>query len=134
MLSPVLLCVDDRPELLQLRKTNLERLGYSVVTATSVSAAIAALQNTAIAAVVLEYKSEGMDAEAVAFHIKQKFPKEPIILLSAYSATPERVLWLVDEFVMRSEQPERLPEVIERVSRPKGPIAQGSGKSIKAAA
>ncbi len=115
MHSPVLLCVDDRPQMLQVRKANLERLGYSVVTATSVQAAITALQNTAVIAIIVEYKSEGMDAEAVAYHLKQRFPDEPIVLLSAYSNTPERVLWLVDEYVMRSEPLERLPEVIDRI-------------------
>ncbi|MGA2990860.1 MAG: hypothetical protein ABSD88_10345, partial [Candidatus Korobacteraceae bacterium] len=47
-------------------------------------------------AVLLEYKLEGMDAEAVAYQIKQRFPRLPIILLSAYSQMPERILWLVD--------------------------------------
>jgi hypothetical protein len=31
MLPPVLLCIDDRPQLLQLRKSSLEPLGYSVI-------------------------------------------------------------------------------------------------------
>ncbi len=117
MHSPLLLCVDDRPQMLQVRKANLERLGYSVVTATSVQAAISALQSTAVAAIIVEYKSEGMDAEAVAYHLKQRFPDEPIVLLSAYSDTPERVLWLVDEYVMRSESLDRLAEVIDRITR-----------------
>ncbi len=117
MHSPLLLCVDDRPQMLQVRKANLERLGYSVVTATSVQAAISALQSTAVAAIIVEYKSEGMDAEAVAYHLKQRFPDQPIVLLSAYSDTPERVLWLVDEYVMRSESLDRLAEVIDRITR-----------------
>jgi len=113
----VLLCVDDRQPLLQLRKGLLEKVGYSVVTATSAPAAIALLKNSAIAAVLLEYKSEGMDAEAIAFHIKQRFPDLPIVLLSAHSALPERVLWLVDEYVTRSEPLEGLVHIIERVIR-----------------
>ena len=32
---------------------------------------------------LLEYKMEGLDAEATAFHIKQRFPEVPIALLSA---------------------------------------------------
>ena len=118
MLSPVLLCIDDRPQLLQLRKAVLEPLGYSVVTAASAPSAIATLENTAVAAVLVEYKSEGMDAEAVAYHIKQRFRDQPIILLSAYSDMPESILWLVDEYVVRSEPLERLAEVIKRVARP----------------
>ncbi len=124
MSPPVLLCIDDRPESLQLRKSTFERLGCCVVVATTVPGAIAVLERTAVAAVLMEYKSEGMDAEAVAFHIKRRFPTQPIILLSAYSDLPERVLWLVDEYVMRSEPPERVVQVIERVvSRSRRPPA-----------
>ena len=74
------------------------------------------LEQTSVDAVLLEYKQEGMDAEAVACHIKQQFPNLPIILLSAYSQMPERILWLVDEYVMKSELPERLVRIIERAT------------------
>jgi CheY-like chemotaxis protein len=115
-MSPqVLLCVDDRPAVLEIRKANLEKRGYSVLTATSAPSAIAMLEITAIAAVLLEYKCEGMDAEAVALNIKRRFPREPIILLSAYSELPERILWLVDEYVMKSEPLDGLVQIIERV-------------------
>lgn len=87
----LVLCVDDRSQLLQIRKANLERLGFSVVTAANTITAIAALQKMPVAA-VLEYKLEGPDAEAIAFYIKQRFPNKPIVLLSAYSDMPERVL------------------------------------------
>ncbi len=95
MASLILLCIDDRLELLKLRKATLEPLGYSVATATDAASAIAMLENMAVAAVLMDYKSEGMDTEAVAFHIKQRFSTQPIILLSAYSELPERILWLV---------------------------------------
>lgn len=111
----VLLCIDDRPQMLQVRKARLETLGYLVETASSVPAAIERLGQVKVAAVMVEYKSEGMDAEAVAFHIKQRFPAQPVILLSAYSDMPEHILWLVDEFVMRSEPIERLAQVIDRL-------------------
>jgi CheY-like chemotaxis protein len=75
------------------------------------------LEETPVAAVLLEYKQEGIDAEAVACHIKQRFPHLPIILLSAYSEMPKRILWLVDEYVMKSELSERLVPIIERARR-----------------
>jgi DNA-binding NtrC family response regulator len=81
------------------------------------------LEDAPVTAVLLEYKQEGLDAEAVAWYIKQRFPDLPIILLSAYSEMPERILWLVDEYVMKSELPDRLVPIIERAhshaSRPK---------------
>jgi DNA-binding NtrC family response regulator len=72
------------------------------------------LQEAPVAAVLLEYKTEGMDAEAVASHVKLRFPSIPVILLSAHACMPERILWLVDEYVMRSELSERLIPTIER--------------------
>jgi CheY-like chemotaxis protein len=117
MESPTLLCIDDRPQMLELRKATLESQGYSVKRASNGSDAIKTLEETAVAAVLLEYKQEGMDAEVVACHIKQRFPALPIILLSAYSDMPERILWLVDEYVMKSELIERLVPLIERTHR-----------------
>jgi CheY-like chemotaxis protein len=128
MPQPTLLCVDDRPLLLQLRQAMLEDHGYAVVTANDAPTALAQLRTLAIAAVILEYKSAGMDAEAVAWLIKRKFPKQRVVLLSAYSDVPERVLWLVDEYVMRSEPLDGLLHVIERVTGP------ATAKSARAAA
>jgi len=101
----VLLCIDDRPRLLELRKAALASHGYSVETALNGYTAMKVLGQTAVDAVLLEYKQEGMDAEAVAYQIKQRFPNLPIILVSAYTDLPERVLWLVDEYVLKSELP-----------------------------
>ncbi len=115
--SPTLLCIDDRPQMLKLRKATLESQGYCVKLASSGYTAIKTLEETSVAAVLLEYKQEGIDAEAVACHIKQRFPSLPIILLSAYSEMPERILWLVDDYVMKSEMPERLIPIIERAHR-----------------
>jgi CheY-like chemotaxis protein len=120
MESPTVLCIDDRPQVLELRKATLESYGYSVKIASSGYTAIKMLEQTSVAAVLLEYKQEGMDAEAVACHLKQRFPNLPIILLSAYSEMPERILWLVDEYVMKSELPERLVRIIERATHPYG--------------
>jgi len=115
--SPTVLCIDDRPQVLELRKATLESHGYCVKIASSGYTAMKVLEETSVAAVLLEYKPEGMEAEAVACHIKEQFPKLPIILRSAYSEMPERILWLVDEYVMKSELPQRLVPIIERAYR-----------------
>jgi CheY-like chemotaxis protein len=117
-MGPTVLCIDDRPQVLELRKAHLESHGYCANIASSGHTALKMLEETSVAAVLLEYKLEGMDAEAVACHIKQRFPNLPIILLSAYSEMPERILWLVDGYLMKSELPERLVWVIERAIRP----------------
>ena len=114
--SLTVLCIDDRLQILELRKATLESHGYCVKIASSSYAAMKTLEETSVAAVLLEYKQEGMDAEAVACHIKQRFPNLPIILVSACCEIPERILWLVDEYVMKSELAERLAQIIERAT------------------
>ena len=114
--SPTLLCIDF-PQVLELRKETLESHGYSVKIASSKHTAMKMLEESSVAAVLLEYKHEGMDSETIACHIKQRFPNLPIILLSAYSEMPEQILWLVDDYVMKSELPERLVPIIERAHK-----------------
>ncbi len=115
MKHPSVLCIDDHPQLLEHRKTMLESHGYRVTIVSSAQAAVKILEETSVDVVLLEYKLEGMDAEAIAYHIKKRFPHLPIILLSAYFEMPERILWLVDEHVMKSELPGRLWSVMERL-------------------
>jgi DNA-binding NtrC family response regulator len=115
--SPTVLCIDDRPQVLELCKAALEPHGYCVKAASSGYTAMKMLEEASVAAVLLEYKQEGMDAESIACQIKQRLPNLPVILLSAYSEVPERILWLVDEYVMRSELPERLVPIVERAYR-----------------
>ena len=117
-MGPTVLCIDERPQVLELRKATLESHGYCANIASNGHTALKMLEETTVAAVLLEYKLEGMDAEAIACHIKQRFPNLPIILLSAYSEMPERILWLVDEYLMKSEMPERLVRIIERATHP----------------
>ena len=86
-----LLCID-LPQVLELRKETLESHGYSVKIASSRHTAMKMLEESSVAAVLLEYKHEGTDSQAIACHIKQRFPNLPIILLSAYSEMPVRIL------------------------------------------
>ena len=118
MASAILLCIDDSPHALQLRKATLESCGYCVEVASNGDAALKVLSKSPVAAVLLEYKLEGMDTEAVACHIKKRFPDLPVILLSGFAEIPERTLWLVDEYVMKSELPDGLMRIIERTTHP----------------
>lgn len=115
MNSPVVLYVSDFPELLKLRKATLESHGCRVKTANTCYAALKLLEDSRFDAVLLDYKPEGMDAEAVAVKIKQRSHDLPIILLSAFDAMPESILWLVDEHVMMSELPEGLVRTLHRL-------------------
>jgi DNA-binding NtrC family response regulator len=130
--SRTVLCIDDLPQILEFRKATLESHGYCVKIAMSSHAAMKILEEaeSLVDAVLLEYKLEGMDAEAVASHIKQRFPSLPIILYSALSKVPERILWLVDEYVVKRELQGRLVPIIERAVHPDR-IAQRSHERLQ---
>jgi CheY-like chemotaxis protein len=120
-----LLCVDDLPHKLAIRKTILGSNGFSVQTAANPKAALRILEQLPIAAVLLEYKHEGMDAQAVASLIKQRFPNLPIILLSAYCEMPAHVLWPCDDYVMKGATTEELVHRIERLTKQTTATEQG---------
>ena len=126
MNSPLVLYVSDLPELLKLRKATLESHGCRVVTANTCYAALKLVEDGRFDAVLLDYKLEGMDAEAVAVKIKQRSRDLPIILLSAFDAMPESILWLVDEYVMMSDLPEGLVRTIHRLLNSK----QAHGRDV----
>jgi len=59
--------IDDGPQLLKLRKAFLESHGYHVEMVLCVQTAMRTLQDAPVATVLPEYKTEGMDAEALAY-------------------------------------------------------------------
>ena len=112
---PIVLCIDDRPEQLELRKPALEASGFSVETATNGYAAIKRLGRVGGCGLLIQRGRHGRRSPCVSD--QPKFPSLPIILLSAYVDMPERILWLVDDDMMKSELPDGLFGVIERVTR-----------------
>jgi response regulator RpfG family c-di-GMP phosphodiesterase len=116
MKFPIVLCIDERPDRLQLCKKVLESNGFCIETASNGRESLQVLEQTPVDAVLLEYKRERKDTESLACRINRQFPNVPIILLSAYFDMPEQILWLVDEFVMKSELPENLASVVDRVT------------------
>ncbi len=115
MTPSTLLMIDGDSQRSQQRKEYLETLGYSVVATNSAPSAIAILKNTTVAAVLLEFKPKGISVE-VAYHIKEGFPTQRIILLTTLPV-PENVLWLVDDYIVQSDPPEALVKTIERFTR-----------------
>jgi response regulator RpfG family c-di-GMP phosphodiesterase len=70
MESLTVLCIDDRSQVLMLRKATLNADGYYVKPASSRYTAIKTLAKMPVAAVLQEYKQEGNDVEAIAYHVK----------------------------------------------------------------
>jgi CheY-like chemotaxis protein len=107
-MSLTLLCIDDEPTVLTIRKMLLEQKGYRVLLANSGLEGLAVLQRERVDTVILDYKMPEMNGAEVAERIRGLYPGMPIIMLSAYVGLPESELKNVDAYVTKGESPEIL--------------------------
>ena len=92
----MLLCVDDEPLGLEVRKAVLQRLGYTVLTASSGHEALATFAANPVTAVVLDYSMPEMNGGQVAAELKRLKPELKIMMLSGDLDLPNEITNLVD--------------------------------------
>ncbi len=97
----LVLCVDDEPLGLRVRRMVLERAGYQVLTASNGSDALKIFAANSIDLVVLDYAMPGMNGGEVAHGMRQIKPYVPIILLSAYVDLGREVASIVDSYLIK---------------------------------
>jgi CheY-like chemotaxis protein len=111
-----LLCVDDDPDTLKLRKLVLEAAGYSVNTAESGETALRALAQGASAdLVLLDYLMPGMNGNELAVKIREQYPHLPLIAVSAVGQLPESLLNLVNAHIQKGQGPELLLSTVSGI-------------------
>ena len=99
-MPPLILCIDDNEQGLELRKIVLEATGYSVLVATNGEQGLELFADNRVAAVVLDYVMPGMNGGQVAAEMRRVKPEVPIILLSGMvSEMPPDALEVVDLFI-----------------------------------
>ena len=110
-----LLCIDDEPNVLAIRKMLLESVGYRVLLAESGPQGLDLLQREHVHTVILDYRMPEMTGAEVAERIRAIRPWLPIIMLSAYVDLTERQLKDVNAYVTKGESPDVLLRTIEGV-------------------
>jgi CheY-like chemotaxis protein len=119
-----LLCIDDEPNVLAVRKMLLESVGYRVLLADDGPRGINLLKREHVNTVIVDYKMPEMTGSEVAEQIRKTHPGMPIIMLSAFvDLTPEQ-LKDVDAYVTKGESPDVLLRTIENVQ----PRRVGNGR------
>jgi CheY-like chemotaxis protein len=101
----MLLCIDDEPIGLQVRKLLLQREGYEVLTALSGVEGLQLFNANPVSAVVLDYSMPGMNGDQVAEEMKRLNPSVKILLLSAYVDLPDEALKWVDRRAVKGVSP-----------------------------
>jgi CheY-like chemotaxis protein len=105
--KPLILCVDDEPIPLTLRKCVLERSGFDVIAINSGSAALEIIEREPIDLVLTDMLMPGLSGTDLARAIKQRKPELPIILFSGVNEIPEDAAF-ADLFLSKVEGPAKM--------------------------
>jgi CheY-like chemotaxis protein len=117
--KPVILCVDDKPSVLEGQKMLLEGCGYRVLTATNGEEAVQAFVSNSIDLVLLDYHMPSMNGEAAARHMRAAKPDVPIALVSGDDCLPPSALRAVDCCIPKSEPIARFLEKVTYLLSPR---------------
>lgn len=97
---PLVLCVEDEPTYLTLRKKVLEHDGYDVIGVTSSEEALQTLREAPVCAIIADHMLQGTTGTELAKKMKKIKPDVPVILFSG--TTPKRLRG-VDVYVNKGE-------------------------------
>ena len=102
--KPVILCVDDEPNSLVLRKLVLQKAGYEVVTASSAILALDVLASRQVDLVLSDQLMPGLTGTELARQVKTRWPSLPVILISGVNEIPPDAA-IADLFMSKVEGP-----------------------------
>lgn len=117
----IILCVDDEPIPLKLRKLVLEKQGYRVIVANSGSEALQTLERQRVDLVLTDLLMPGLSGTELARRAKERDPDIPIVLFSGVNEVPEDAAY-ADLFLSKMEGPTAMCTKI-------GELLSKSGKS-----
>lgn len=120
---PRILCLDDEPENLQVRKVLLEQFGCEVVAVTDSSACLHAAGQEIFDLVLLDYHlAEQVTGEDVARHLRGLLPKIALVMLTGDHRIPLSACKSVDAVLIKGQSgPAELLDTIEKLV-PQRPI------------
>jgi CheY-like chemotaxis protein len=126
-----ILCIDDDPNQLVLRRHLLHKAGYFVLTTNGGPSGLKLFSTGMVDAVVLDYAMPMMNGGAVASQMRQIKRDVPLILVSGGSTIPEEDLALFDRSITKAEPPGVLLSAIKEIlcAPEEQKIAAGSAKS-----
>ena len=114
--AKTVLCVDDDPETLKVRKLLLEHSGYWVMTATSGQEASQLLsQGNRVDLVLLDYMMPSMNGDELAEGLRKQYPDLPLVVVSAVGQLPASLLEATNARVQKGQDPETLLQTVAAV-------------------
>lgn len=111
-----ILIVDDDPAIRLLYKEELEDEGYEVVVASSGEEALRLFDAENPDIVTLYILMPGMDGIQVLRHMKEKKPRLPIIMSTAYDYRDDFAIWASEAYIVKSADMTQLKETIKKLA------------------
>ena len=117
--SRTVLCVDDYGVGIELRKRMLEKMGFKVLVASTVSQALEIFRANHVDVVLTEYGelTIGGDSTLVAT-MKTLKPEVPVAILTAETSVPPEEMSIADAVIPKLVGPDELLQIIEKLLRP----------------
>jgi len=109
------LCIDDEPSVLILRRSLLQKAGYFVLTTDGGPNGLKVFSTGMVDAVVLDYAMPMMNGGAVAAQMRQIKGDVPLILVSGGLNIPEEDLALFNRSLTKADPPDVLLSAIEEI-------------------
>ena len=109
-----ILCIDDEPLGLSLRKALLEHAGYCVYAAGSGDEALRLFATESIDLVITDELLPGVTGSRLAMLMKLSHPEIPIVILSGLAEEPE-YMGIADSFLCKGEPPPILLATVARL-------------------
>ena len=110
--KPLLLCIEDDPIYLHLRKAVLEKEGYNVIGVTSAEEALETLGEAPVRCIIADHMLKGQTGIDAAKEMKKIRPDVPIIL---YSGTNPVTIQHVDVFINKGEPTTSFLQIVHDV-------------------
>jgi CheY-like chemotaxis protein len=114
--SAAILCIDDEPDAIKIRKLLLESEGYQVFDATTGEEGLRLFRAHKIDAVIVDYWMSGMNGLAVAREIRKLNPATPIIMLSGFSELPGEAVGIADRWILKGRSAQDLLNAISTLT------------------
>ncbi len=116
-MRPKILIVDDDPSLREFLEIFLASEGYRVESSEDAETALKALEGGDIDCVLSDIKMPGMDGVSLLKEIKARWPKLPVILITAFASLDSAVEAMREgawDYVTKPFQIDELKEIIEK--------------------
>lgn len=111
-----ILIVDDEEHILRLYKEELQDEGYEVITASNGQEATEKFEKEDPDLVTLDIRMPDVDGIVLLRQLKEKKPRMPIIMLTAFDYRDDFSVWASDAYVVKSSDITELKATIKKLT------------------